>query len=88
LLVEGGRIDLVDRVLVVDCPVEVQLERLQARDGETPESAAKILAAQASRDERLAAADDVIVNAGSPDELAARVAALDAEYRKRAAASG
>lgn len=88
LLVEGGRIDLVDRVLVVDCPVEVQLERLRARDGETPESAAKILAAQASRDERLAAADDVIVNAGSPEELAAQVAALDFEYRKRAGASG
>jgi len=88
LLVEGGRIDAVDRVLVVDCPVEVQLERLQARDGETAESAAKILAAQASREARLAAADDVIVNAGSLEELAAQVAALDLEYRKRAAASG
>ena len=72
----------------MDCPVEVQLERLQARDGETAESAAKILAAQASREARLAVANDVIVNAGSPEELAAQVAALDLEYRKRAAASG
>ena len=88
LLVEGGRIDAVDRVLVVDCPVEIQLERVKTRDGETLESAAKILAAQASREARLAAADDVIVNAGSPEELAAQVAALDLEYRKRASASG
>jgi dephospho-CoA kinase len=88
LLVEGGRIDAVDRILVVDCPVEIQLERVKTRDGEAAESAARILAAQASREARLAAADDVIVNAGSPDELAARVAALDAEYRKRAGASG
>ena len=88
LLVEGGRIDTVDRVLVVDCPLETQLHRLQARDGETAESARKIIAAQASRETRLAVADDVIVNAGPPEELAAQVAQLDAQYRALAAASG
>jgi dephospho-CoA kinase len=86
LLVEGGRVDTVDRVLVVDCPVETQLERLTARDGETIESALKIIASQASREARLAAADDVIENAGRPEELAAQVASLDARYRQLAAA--
>jgi dephospho-CoA kinase len=86
LLVEGGRVDTVDRVLVVDCPVETQLERLTARDGETTESALKIIASQASREARLAAADDVIENAGRPEELAAQVASLDAKYRQLAAA--
>ena len=88
LLVEGGRIDAVDRILVVDCPVEIQMERLMARDGETAESAGKILAAQASRDARLAAADDVIVNSGGAAELLAQVAELDRQYRRQAAASG
>jgi len=86
LLVEGGRIDQVDRVLVVDCPVEMQLERLVARDGGSESSAQAILAAQASREQRLAAADDVIVNDGAEDALAPQVAALDAGYRELAAA--
>jgi dephospho-CoA kinase len=86
LLVEGGRIDTVDRVLVVDCPVEMQMERLTARDGETAESAMKIIASQASRETRLAAADDVIVNAGRPEDLSDQVASLDAKYRQLAGA--
>lgn len=86
LLVEGGRADDVDRVLVVDCPVDVQLARLRARDGETEASARAILAAQAGRDARLAAADDVILNDAAPEALAAQVSALDAKYRALAAA--
>jgi len=86
LLVEGDRVDHVDRVLVVDCPAEVQLARLRARDGETEASARAMLAAQASRERRLAAADDVILNDGAPEDLAARVAELDAKYRALAAA--
>lgn len=84
LLVEGDRAGLVDRVLVVDCPVETQIERLISRDGETRESAQAMLAAQARRQERLAAADDVIENGGSPADLAAEVASLDRRYRKMA----
>ncbi len=84
LLVEGDRGGLVDRVLVVDCPVDTQIERLIARDGETRESAQAMLAAQARRQERLASADDVIENDGSPADLAAEVAALDRRYRKMA----
>jgi dephospho-CoA kinase len=85
LLVENGLQAQVDRVLVVDCPPEVQLARLLARDGETPEGARRILAAQASREARLAAADDVIVNDGSLAELDARVDALHRAYLVRAA---
>ena len=50
LLVESGLAGLVDRVLVVDCPRQVQLQRLLQRDGETPEQAERILASQASRE--------------------------------------
>jgi len=86
LLVETGRGDRVDRVLVVDCPPELQLSRLLARDGESETGARAILAAQASRAERLAIADDVIENTGGLGELAERVAALHEHYQ--ALASG
>lgn len=81
LLVESDLAGIVDRVLVVDCPVERQVERLMKRDGETREGARAMLAAQVSRDQRLAAADDVIVNDGTFAYLAARVADLDRKYR-------
>src|SRR5262245_54964575 len=57
LLVEGGLEHIVDRILVVDCPEEEQLRRLVARDGETREAAIRMLAAQATRERRLAEAD-------------------------------
>lgn len=85
LLVEGGRRELVDRVLVVDCPEEQQIERLMRRDGETRENAARALGAQATREERLHAADDVIANDGDPAKLVETVAGLDREYRRLAA---
>jgi len=81
LLVEGGQLDRVDRILVVDCPEEAQVARVMARDGGGEASARAILAAQASREQRLAAADDVIVNDGPEAGLAPQVAALDARYR-------
>ncbi len=81
LLVERDLASLVDRVLVVDCLVEWQVERLVQRDGETREGAGTMLAAQVSRKTRLAAADDVIVNDGTIADLAARVADLDRKYR-------
>lgn len=75
------------RVLVVDVPVAVQLSRLLARDGIDEALALQMIAAQASREQRLAIADDVIDNAGALDALDAQVAALDARYRMLAAAS-
>lgn len=71
---------LVDRVLVVDVPVAVQLERLMTRDGITPTLATAMLAAQESREQRLAIADDVLTNTGLPGDLAAPVAELHERY--------
>lgn len=80
LLVEGkGRIR-VDRVLLVDCPEALQIERVMQRDGSSREQAEAILAAQASRAARLSAADDVIVNDGDPARLEAQVAKLHQTY--------
>ena len=80
LLVESGAYDWVDRVLVVDVPREWQLARLIARDHATPELAAAMLDAQASRQQRLAIADDVLVNDGPLEALDARVDALHRRY--------
>lgn len=85
LLVEGGRRIPVDRVLVVDCPVELQRQRLLARDAETAAGANAILAAQASREARLAQADDVIANDGPLSALEPAVRQLHARYLDLAA---
>jgi dephospho-CoA kinase len=69
----------VDRVLVVDCPEEQQVARVRER-GLSEREARAILAAQAPRAERLAAADDVIDNGGSRDALRKQVAALHQKY--------
>lgn len=84
LLVETGGRNSVDRVLVVDCAEELQIRRLQARDGSTYEQARAILAAQASREARLAAADDVVVNDGELGAVRDQVAALHARYKNLA----
>ncbi|MGE8279018.1 MAG: dephospho-CoA kinase [Stenotrophomonas sp.] len=73
------------RVLVVDAPEAVQHARLLSRDNITAELADQMIQAQASRKQRLAIADDVIVNDGHPDALQARIEALDARYRALAA---
>jgi len=85
LLVETRLEKVVDRILVVDCSAEEQVRRLMARDGEGRESALRMLAAQASREQRLASADDVIDNGGPAADLPAQVAALDHKYRQLAA---
>jgi len=75
----------VDRILVVDAPEHVRLDRLTRRDSIEPALAAKMIAAQASHPERLAIADDVIVNDGDESSLDEAVAALDRTYRELAA---
>ena len=80
LLVEGGRKDVYDRVLVVDCPEEEQVRRLVSRDGSDLEQAKRILAAQATREQRLSAADDVIVNTGTLADLENFVQTLHRNY--------
>jgi dephospho-CoA kinase len=82
LLVESGTWkNRVDRVLVVDCSVETQITRVMCRNGFTREQVLAIIARQATREARLAAADDVIVNDGARLEaLAQDVDALHARY--------
>ena len=87
LLVEtGGYRDLLNRVLAVDCPEDVQIARVMARSGLTHDEVKAILAAQAGRAERLSAADDVIVNTATPTALRAEVATLHQRYLALAAA--
>jgi len=85
LLAEGGRRDHVDRVLVVDAPEAVQVERLMARDSVTREQAQASLRAQAKRETRLGIADDVVTNTGRIEDLRERVAALHESYVQLAA---
>ncbi len=80
LLIEGGGRRDFDRVLVVDCPEQLQVQRVMQRDGVDEISARNVLAAQASRAERLSIADDVIVNDGDRDKLSIEVDALHRRY--------
>ncbi len=80
LLVETDFGRLVDRVLVVDCPESLQLERLMRRDGIPRTDALAMLAAQADRPTRLQAADDVLDNSGDPQTTRRRVADLHERY--------
>jgi dephospho-CoA kinase len=83
LLVEGGGArGRFDRVLVVDCPADVQVERVIRRSGLARTQVDAIMAAQATREQRLAMADDVVDNSGSPDALPAQVERIDALYRR------
>ena len=86
LLVESGRTDAYDRILVVDAPEADQLRRLQERDGTDVQTAQRILAAQATREQRLAVADDVIVNTGTLADLRQFVRTLHENYELLAAA--
>ena len=88
LLVESGSFrERCDRVLVVDCPEAMQVERVRARNGLSEQQVRAIMAAQASRAQRLAAADDVVDNSGSLEALNARVAELDGQYRALASSA-
>jgi dephospho-CoA kinase len=86
LLVETQGAGRFDRVLVVDCDPVLQLARLQARDGATHQQAERMLLAQASREQRLGAADDVIVNDGDLDGLRVQVEKLHRRYSNLASA--
>jgi len=88
LLVEtGAYAGILDRVLVVDCPEDMQIARVMARNDLTRAEVKAILAAQAERAVRLTAADDVIDNTGSSKSLRDRVHALHAQYMAQAAAA-
>jgi len=91
LLAEGGgrqAYPWLDRILVVDAPIELQRARLIARDGIDAALADRMLAAQADRRQRLAIADDIVVNDGAIETLVPQVDALDRQYRLLAGGSG
>lgn len=86
LLVESGHYrGRCQRVCVVDCPESLQVERVMRRSGLPADQVRAIMAAQASRQERLAAADDVIDNSGGLASLRRQVEALHARYLALAA---
>src|SRR5262245_42965374 len=86
LLVETRGTHRFHRVLVVDCDPALQLARLQSRDGMTREQAERMLAAQVSREQRLAVADDVIRNDGDIAALRDQVEKLHLQYSAAAKA--
>ena len=88
LLVEKNLASQVDRVLLVDCNEDLQIHRLQARDGSTVEQARAILAAQTSRAARLKVAHDVIQNEGDLSAVRDQVSQLHARYLELAGKSG
>lgn len=84
LLVESSLRDFVDRIVVIDCDPGTQLKRLLERDSESVEQAKRIIAAQASRESRLAIADDVVTNDADVDDTRRQVEALHRQYMKLA----
>ncbi len=71
---------LVSRILVVDVPPDVQIERVRQRNGLSADEVKRIMAAQATREARLALADDVVDNSGSPARLAEQIERLHHTY--------
>lgn len=84
LLLENGRSDFVNRILLVDCPEYMQHQRLASRDGLNDEEISKILAAQMKRQDRLKAADDILENINDIEQLFCQVKELHKTYSSMA----
>ena len=80
LLAEKGLQGSLDRVLVIDCDMQLQLQRAVQRGQQSEQHIKAIIAAQASREQRNAIADDIVLNQGSKQQLADKLAGLHAEY--------
>ena len=85
LLLETDQHAIVDRILVVDVPVETQIERTTKRDNNTLEQVEAIINAQSSRAIKQQKADDIILNTGTIDSLYEQVNELHRHYLKRVA---
>ena len=85
LLLESGQAGTVDRVLVVDAPDEMRIAWIKSRSGLSEVEIMRIIEAQASRETRLAAADDVIVNDGTLEELQGKIDVVAGRYAELAA---
>lgn len=82
LLIEAHFEDVVDRILVVDCPLELQIERIQKRDGTSIDLIQKMIKSQIDRSTRIKKADDIIENTSDRDALKDKVLALHHYYTK------
>lgn len=80
LLIEGGLYKRCNRTLVIDAPETLQIERTRARDNNTDEQIQSIIQSQASREQRLQTADDVIDNSGALSDLKQQVSTLHKQY--------
>lgn len=81
LLIESGTwSERVERILAIDCPEELQVARVMARNGMTEQQVRAIMATQVTRAQRLAAADDVVVNDDGLDALGPQIASLHEKY--------
>lgn len=81
LLIESGTWgERVDRILAIDCPEEVQVARVMARNGISEQQVRAIMATQVTRAQRLAAAHDVVVNDDGLDALGPQIASLHEKY--------
>lgn len=83
----GGYADLISRSLVIDCDEALQIRRAMARSNLTEAEVRAVMAAQSPRERRLAAADEIIRNNGTLEELAAQVRLMHEKYIKACAAS-
>ncbi|GHC30516.1 dephospho-CoA kinase [Aidingimonas halophila] len=82
LLLESSQHEMVDRIVIVDIPEALQIQRTVERDGVDEDQARAIIAAQMPRAERRKRADDIIDNSGDDEALARQVADLDRRYRQ------
>lgn len=81
LLLETAAADRVDRVVVVDCPEELQIQRASQRDGQDSDAIRRIMQQQLPRQRRLEQADDVLMNDADNQHLARQVESLHQHYR-------
>jgi len=84
LLVEADLGSIVNRVLVIDAPEELQIERVIKRDRRSRDEVMKIIASQADRQQRLLQADDILVNEGDLDMLRSKITVLHQKYTEMA----
>ena len=80
LIMETRMTSFVDRILIIDCPVEIQIERVKRRDQLSKQRISSIIDSQVSREYRLSHADDIIDNSNSSTELAEQVKNLHNQY--------
>jgi dephospho-CoA kinase len=81
LLIESGATNKVDRILVIDTPVEQQIKRTVARDGMDQNMITRIINTQVTRNERLSIADDIISNDGDIESLKKQIIGLNDRYK-------